>query len=153
MMDMYDFAKEVDGNMKFIALLIQFVDVPNISGKIRVFDESGTDLKIEVVDAAFSRKKRKGLDIDKAYFFLQGLSSDMSFEFDSRALTIKGLLDIYFEGIDENNVFQSPVLVNKSTGAYYKVIGMGQDVYHNVIFWVKAVKFKGLERGPIKITT
>lgn len=59
MMDMYDFAKEVDGNMKFIALLIQFVDVPNISGKIRVFDESGTDLKIKVVDAAFSRKKKK----------------------------------------------------------------------------------------------
>ena len=66
MMDMYDFAKEVDGNMKFIALLIQFVDVPNISGKIRVFDESGTDLEIKIVDAAFSRKKRKGLDIDKA---------------------------------------------------------------------------------------
>ena len=141
MMDMYDFAKEIDGNMKFIALLIQFVDVPNISGKIRVFDESGTDLEIEVVDAAFSRKKRKRLDIDKAYFYLKGLSSDdMSFEFCNRALTIKGFLDIYFKEIDENNVFQSPVLVNKSTGAYYKIIGLGQDVYHNVIFWVKAVK-------------
>lgn len=141
MMDMYDFAKEIDGNMKFIALLIQFVDVPNISGKIRVFDESGTDLEIEVVDAAFSRKKRKRLDIDKAYFYLKGLSSDdMSFEFGNRALTIKGFLDIYFKEIDENNVFQSPVLVNKSTGAYYKIIGLGQDVYHNVIFWVKAVK-------------
>lgn len=57
--DMYDFAKEVDGNMKFIALLIQFVDVPNISGIIRVFDESGTDLEIKVVDAAFSRKKKE----------------------------------------------------------------------------------------------
>lgn len=140
-MNMYDFAKEVDGNINFIALLIQFAAVPNISGRIRFFDESGTDLEIKIMDAAFSRKKRKGLDLDKTYFFLKGLSSDdMSFEFGNRAITIKGLLDIYFKEIDENNVFQSPVLLNKSTGAYYKVIGMGQDVYHNVVFWVKAVK-------------
>ncbi len=133
-MRMTDFAKEITGNMKFVSYLIQ-LELENKEPKyIRVFDETGTDLEIDIEDAAFSNKKRKGLEEGKSYFLLKGVNYSIN-----RGLTTKGLLDIYFDDLDEDNIFQSPVLLNRSTGAYYKVIGLGRDMHHNIAFWVKKV--------------
>lgn len=134
-MMMTDFAKEITGNMKFVTYLIQ-LELENEEQKyIRVFDETGTDLEIDIEDATFGNKKRNGLEEGKSYFLLKGVNYSVD-----RGLTAKELLDIYFDELDEDNIFQSPVLLNRSTGAYYKVIGLGRDMHHNIAFWVREVK-------------
>lgn len=141
---MNDFYNDVTTNMGFLKELVnlrEFVNKLGVSSRIKVFNEHGEELFIDLYKCKFTAKKRKGIEPGKTYFIMRGSSYIYEEDriYDGYRLYLDNIIESFWENMPEEVSFTTPVILDDNNGFYYQVIGLGFDKSFNIAIWCKRI--------------
>lgn len=139
------FYAKIDTNRTFVKELLRLFDIArklNIDPHITFYNLNGENMELQLYDAKFTSKKRKGIEAHKTYMWLKTLNtSRMAYDLNEcEKLSLSELITLILSDIPEGTFFDVPAVFNETSGSYYKLIGVGFDQAFNAAFWCEKIR-------------
>jgi len=134
----------IESNMEFLKEMFdakETLNKLNINPEFRVYNENGEDLDIQLYyDSKFASKKRRGIEEGKTYYLMKGFGDEWDEIASGDRLYVNQVIDDFIYHMPQGVYFTTPVVLDKNSGKYYKVIGIGFDRNFHIVIWCKEIK-------------